>query len=118
MSLPLPSDSAAHVGTVIGGTVFFFTYLPYMYITFSYHQRTYTQKILSCLFSNVAMAMGVRFISLFEAEGKIHLSQTLFRLPTCFAMDKAALHFQIHIIAMFISFHVLSIYITLHYITL
>ncbi|EDL22309.1 mCG132071, partial [Mus musculus] len=59
----------AHVGTVIGGTVFFFTYLPYMYITFSYHQRTYTQKILSCLFSNVAMAMGVRFISLFEAEG-------------------------------------------------
>ncbi|XP_021005007.1 ATP-binding cassette sub-family A member 17 isoform X2 [Mus caroli] len=59
----------AHVGTVIGGTVFFFTYLPYMYITFSYHQRTYTQKILSCLFSNVAMATGVRFISLFEAEG-------------------------------------------------
>nr|XP_034363568.1 ATP-binding cassette sub-family A member 17 [Arvicanthis niloticus] len=59
----------AHVGTVIGGIVFFFTYLPYMYITFSYHQRTYTQKILSCLFSNVAMAMGVRFISLFEAKG-------------------------------------------------
>ncbi|EDM03819.1 rCG33522 [Rattus norvegicus] len=59
----------AHVGTVIGGIVFFFTYLPYMYITFSYHQRTYSQKILSCLFSNVAMAMGVRFISLFEAEG-------------------------------------------------
>ncbi|XP_052051225.1 ATP-binding cassette sub-family A member 17 [Apodemus sylvaticus] len=59
----------AHVGTVIGGVVFFFTYLPYMYITFSYHQRTYTQKILSCLFSNVAMATGVRFISLFEAEG-------------------------------------------------
>ncbi|XP_031208514.1 ATP-binding cassette sub-family A member 17 isoform X2 [Mastomys coucha] len=59
----------AHVGTVIGGIVFFFTYLPYMYITFNYHQRTYAQKMLSCLFSNVAMAMGVRFISLFEAEG-------------------------------------------------
>ncbi|XP_036052341.1 ATP-binding cassette sub-family A member 17-like [Onychomys torridus] len=59
----------AHVGTVIGGIVFFFTYLPYMYITFSYHQRTYVQKIASCLFSNVAMAIGVRFISLFEAEG-------------------------------------------------
>ncbi|XP_052615065.1 ATP-binding cassette sub-family A member 17-like isoform X6 [Peromyscus californicus insignis] len=59
----------AHVGTVIGGIAFFFTYLPYMYITFNYHQRTYVQKIASCLFSNVAMAIGVRFISLFEAEG-------------------------------------------------
>ncbi|KAL1779811.1 ATP-binding cassette sub-family A member 17 isoform X1 [Sigmodon hispidus] len=59
----------AHVGAVIGGIVFFFTYLPYLYITFSYHQRTYVQKIAFCLFSNVAMAIGVRFISLFEAEG-------------------------------------------------
>ncbi|XP_059126156.1 ATP-binding cassette sub-family A member 17-like isoform X2 [Peromyscus eremicus] len=59
----------AHVGTVIGGIAFFFTYLPYIYITFNYHQRTYVQKIASCLFSNVAMAIGVRFISLFEAEG-------------------------------------------------
>ncbi|XP_055460807.1 ATP-binding cassette sub-family A member 17-like isoform X2 [Psammomys obesus] len=59
----------AHVGTVVGGIVFFFTYLPYMYIAFSYHQRTSLQKIAFCLFSNVAMAIGVRFISLFEAEG-------------------------------------------------
>lgn len=69
-----PSESAAHVGTVIGGIVFFLTYLPYLYITFSYHQRTYFQKIAFCLFSNVAMAIGVRFISLFEAKGKIYLS--------------------------------------------
>ncbi|CAO2642148.1 ATP-binding cassette sub-family A member 17 [Lemmus lemmus] len=59
----------AHVGTVMGGIVFFLTYLPYLYITFNYHQRTYVEKIASCLFSNVAMAMGVRFISLFEAKG-------------------------------------------------
>ncbi|XP_048188151.1 ATP-binding cassette sub-family A member 17-like [Perognathus longimembris pacificus] len=59
----------AHVGTAIGGTVFFFTYLPYLYLTFSYHQRSYSQKISFCLFSNVAMAMGIRFISRFEAEG-------------------------------------------------
>ncbi|XP_040604164.1 ATP-binding cassette sub-family A member 17 isoform X2 [Mesocricetus auratus] len=59
----------AHVGTVISGIVFFLTYLPYLYITFSYHQRTYVQKIAFCLFSNVAMAIGVRFISLFEAKG-------------------------------------------------
>uniref|UniRef100_A0A8C6WDT6 ATP-binding cassette, sub-family A member 17 n=1 Tax=Nannospalax galili TaxID=1026970 RepID=A0A8C6WDT6_NANGA len=56
-------------GTVIGGIIFFFTYLPYLYLTFSYHQRTHVQKIASCLFSNVAMAIGVQFISQFEAEG-------------------------------------------------
>uniref|UniRef100_A0A8C0WAN4 ABC transporter domain-containing protein n=1 Tax=Castor canadensis TaxID=51338 RepID=A0A8C0WAN4_CASCN len=59
----------AHVGTAIGGIIFFFTYLPYLYLTFSYHRRSYVQKIISCLFSNVAMALGVRFISVFEAEG-------------------------------------------------
>ncbi|XP_069859783.1 ATP-binding cassette sub-family A member 17-like isoform X1 [Dipodomys merriami] len=59
----------AHVGTAIGGIIFFFTYLPYLYLTFSYHQRSYGQKISFCLFSNVAMAMGIRFISIFEAEG-------------------------------------------------
>ncbi|XP_051024070.1 ATP-binding cassette sub-family A member 17-like [Acomys russatus] len=59
----------AHVGAVTGGIAFFLTYLPYLYITFSYHERTYVQKIAACLFSNVAMAIGVRFISLFEAKG-------------------------------------------------
>ncbi|KAM4820229.1 ATP-binding cassette sub-family A member 17-like isoform 2-T3 [Thomomys bottae] len=59
----------AYVGTAIGGIIFFFTYLPYLYLTFSYHQRSYSQKISFCLFSNVAMAMGIRFISMLEAKG-------------------------------------------------
>ncbi|KAM6155645.1 ATP-binding cassette sub-family A member 17-like [Rhynchocyon petersi] len=59
----------AHVATSAGGVIFFFTYLPYLYITFSYTERSYLQKIISCLFSNVAMALGVRFISLLEAKG-------------------------------------------------
>uniref|UniRef100_A0A8D2JSB3 ABC transporter domain-containing protein n=1 Tax=Sciurus vulgaris TaxID=55149 RepID=A0A8D2JSB3_SCIVU len=59
----------AHVGTASGGIIFFFTYLPYLYLTFSYYQRSYFEKITSCLFSNVAMAMGARFISIFEAKG-------------------------------------------------
>uniref|UniRef100_A0A8C5Z6R0 ATP-binding cassette sub-family A member 3-like n=1 Tax=Marmota marmota marmota TaxID=9994 RepID=A0A8C5Z6R0_MARMA len=58
----------AHVGTASGGIIFFFTYLPYLYLTFSYHQRSYFEKITFCLFSNVAMAMGVHFISMFEAK--------------------------------------------------
>ncbi|XP_023369627.1 ATP-binding cassette sub-family A member 17-like [Otolemur garnettii] len=59
----------AHAGTALGGIIFFFTYLPYLYLSFSYTQRSFFQKIISCLFSNVAMAMGVRLISMFEAEG-------------------------------------------------
>ncbi|KAM4813631.1 LOW QUALITY PROTEIN: ATP-binding cassette sub-family A member 17-like [Urocitellus parryii] len=59
----------AHVGTASEGIIFFFTYLPYLYLTFSYHQRSYFEKITFCLFSNVAMAMGVHFMSMFEAKG-------------------------------------------------
>ncbi|XP_006874024.1 PREDICTED: ATP-binding cassette sub-family A member 3-like [Chrysochloris asiatica] len=60
----------AHVATAAGGIIFFFTYLPYLYITFSYTQRSHLQKVISCLFSNVAMALGIRFISLSEAKGE------------------------------------------------
>ncbi|XP_049759997.1 ATP-binding cassette sub-family A member 17-like [Elephas maximus indicus] len=59
----------AQVATATGGVTFFFTYLPYLYITFSYTQRSHLQKIACCLFSNVAMALGIRFISLSEAKG-------------------------------------------------
>ncbi|XP_062036907.1 ATP-binding cassette sub-family A member 17-like [Lepus europaeus] len=59
----------AHVGTAVGGIFFFLTYLPYLYLTFNYQQRSRLQKILFCLLSNVAMALGVRFISVLEAEG-------------------------------------------------
>ncbi|XP_032123979.1 ATP-binding cassette sub-family A member 17-like [Sapajus apella] len=59
----------AHAGTAVGGVIFFFTYLPYPYLMFSYIQRSYFQKIACCLFSNVAMALGVRFIAIFEERG-------------------------------------------------
>ncbi|XP_060028541.1 ATP-binding cassette sub-family A member 17-like [Erinaceus europaeus] len=59
----------AHVATTAGGIIFFFTYLPYLYLTLSYLQRSHSQKIAFCLLSNVAMALGVRLISIFEAQG-------------------------------------------------
>uniref|UniRef100_A0AAA9SRL6 ABC transporter domain-containing protein n=1 Tax=Bos taurus TaxID=9913 RepID=A0AAA9SRL6_BOVIN len=59
----------AHVATASGGIIFFFTYLPYLYIAFTYSQRSSFQKIAFCLLSNVAMALGVRLISTFEARG-------------------------------------------------
>ncbi|CAK7304089.1 ATP-binding cassette sub-family A member 17 [Vulpes lagopus] len=58
-----------HVATAAGGIIFFFTYLPYLYLTFSYPQRTYFQKVAFCLLSNIAMALGVRLISSFEIRG-------------------------------------------------
>ncbi|XP_071067543.1 ATP-binding cassette sub-family A member 17-like [Dasypus novemcinctus] len=59
----------AHVATAAGGVIFFFTFLPYLFIAFTYTWRSQSQKIASCLFSNVAMALGVRLISIFEAKG-------------------------------------------------
>uniref|UniRef100_F6XIP8 ATP binding cassette subfamily A member 17 n=1 Tax=Equus caballus TaxID=9796 RepID=F6XIP8_HORSE len=59
----------AHVATAAGGIIFFFTYLPYLYLAFTYTQRSHFEKIAFCLFSNVAMALGVRLISRFEIRG-------------------------------------------------
>ncbi|XP_063510981.1 ATP-binding cassette sub-family A member 17-like isoform X2 [Pongo pygmaeus] len=67
--LRCPSNFQAHAGTAVGDIIFSFTYLPYPYLMFSYIQRSYFQKIACCLFSNVAMALGVRFITMFEAKG-------------------------------------------------
>ncbi|XP_077618904.1 ATP-binding cassette sub-family A member 17-like [Crocuta crocuta] len=64
----------AHIATAAGGIVFFLTYLPYLYLTVTYSQRTHFQKIAFCLLSNVAMALGVRFISIFEIRRESHLS--------------------------------------------
>eukprot|EP00069_Balaena_mysticetus_P020177 bmy_02721T0 len=51
------------------GIIFFFTYLPYLYLAFSYNQRSHFQKIAFCLLSNVAMALGGRLISTYETKG-------------------------------------------------
>uniref|UniRef100_A0A8C3WQU9 ABC transporter domain-containing protein n=1 Tax=Catagonus wagneri TaxID=51154 RepID=A0A8C3WQU9_9CETA len=61
--------SGTHVATASGGVIFFFTFLPYLYLTFSYHQRSHFQKIALCLLSYVAMALGVQLISTFGAKG-------------------------------------------------
>lgn len=100
-SLFLPSEFAAHVATAAGGIIFFFTYLPYLYLAFTYTQRSHFEKIAFCLFSNVAMALGVRLISRFEIRGEPYLSQG--KLPWCFAIaeGKAELHFQINITGTF-----------------
>ncbi|TKC51398.1 hypothetical protein EI555_019936 [Monodon monoceros] len=58
----------AHVAAASRGIIFFFTYLPYLYLAFSYNQRSHFQKIAFCLLSSVAMALGVRLISTYETK--------------------------------------------------
>ncbi|KAK2490464.1 hypothetical protein MC885_020850 [Smutsia gigantea] len=66
--VPLLS-SAANMAAAIGGFLYFFTYIPYFFVAPRYNWMTLSQKLFSCLLSNVAMAMGAQLIGKFEAKG-------------------------------------------------
>nr|XP_021553674.1 ATP-binding cassette sub-family A member 3-like [Neomonachus schauinslandi] len=61
--------SKANMAAAIGGFLYFFTYIPYFFVAPRYNWMTLSQKLLSCLLSNVAMAMGAQLIGKFEAKG-------------------------------------------------
>ncbi|XP_007937732.1 phospholipid-transporting ATPase ABCA3 [Orycteropus afer afer] len=61
--------SRANMAAAIGGFLFFFTYVPYFFVAPRYDWMSLPQKLLSCLLSNVAMAMGAQLIGKFEAKG-------------------------------------------------
>ncbi|XP_037670546.1 ATP-binding cassette sub-family A member 3 isoform X2 [Choloepus didactylus] len=61
--------SKANMAAAIGGFLYFFTYIPYFFIAPHYNWMTLSQKLFSCLLSNVAMAMGAQLIGKFEAKG-------------------------------------------------
>ncbi|KAF7471223.1 Hypothetical predicted protein [Marmota monax] len=61
--------SKANMAAAIGGFLYFFTYIPYFFVAPRYNWMTLTQKLFSCLLSNVAMAMGAQLIGKFEAKG-------------------------------------------------
>nr|XP_017197999.1 phospholipid-transporting ATPase ABCA3 isoform X2 [Oryctolagus cuniculus] len=60
--------SNAYFAITLGGFCFFITYLPAANLSVNYGQMTFNQKIVSCLSSNYAMALGFKFI--FDAEVK------------------------------------------------
>lgn len=62
--------SVANMAAAIGGFLYFFTYIPYFFVAPRYNWMTLSQKLLSCLLSNVAMAMGAQLIGKFEAKGE------------------------------------------------
>ncbi|ETE64856.1 ATP-binding cassette sub-family A member 3, partial [Ophiophagus hannah] len=61
--------SKANVAAAAGGFLYFFSYIPYFFISPRYDHMTHSQKLSSCLISNVAMAMGAQLISMFEGKG-------------------------------------------------
>lgn len=73
------SPSVANMAAAVGGFLYFFTYIPYFFVAPRYNWMTLSQKLFSCLLSNVAMAMGAQLIGKFEAKGE------------CFPFPRAAL---------------------------
>lgn len=69
-SLPLFSVLAANVAAAAGGFLYFFSYIPYFFISPRYDLMSHSQKLASCLISNVAMAMGAQLIGMFEGKGE------------------------------------------------
>lgn len=51
------------------GIIYFFTYLPYIFISLRYETLTLGMKIGSCFISNLAMCLGVQIIGIFEGHG-------------------------------------------------
>uniref|UniRef100_A0A4X2KJX8 ABC transporter domain-containing protein n=1 Tax=Vombatus ursinus TaxID=29139 RepID=A0A4X2KJX8_VOMUR len=59
----------ANLAVATGGIIYFFSYLPFFYISFNIFHMTHFMKLASCLFSNVAMALGVLFMIKLEGRG-------------------------------------------------
>ncbi|TSK87603.1 ATP-binding cassette sub-family A member 3 [Bagarius yarrelli] len=61
--------SKANVAAAASGFLYFFSYLPYLFLWPRYDLLSHTQKVSACLISNVAMAMGAQIIGIVEGKG-------------------------------------------------
>ncbi|XP_074138922.1 phospholipid-transporting ATPase ABCA3-like isoform X2 [Sminthopsis crassicaudata] len=59
----------ANLAATTGGFLYFIIYIPYFIIESRYNYLSFGQKLLSCLLSNVAMALGILLIINFEKKG-------------------------------------------------
>lgn len=50
--------------------IYFFTYLPYIFISLRYESLNLVAKISSCFISNLAMCLGIQLIGIVEGQGK------------------------------------------------
>uniref|UniRef100_A0A452TZU1 ATP-binding cassette sub-family A member 3-like n=1 Tax=Ursus maritimus TaxID=29073 RepID=A0A452TZU1_URSMA len=58
----------ATLAVSVGGFLYFVTFFPYVFVSTLYTQMALTEKLAFCLFSNVAVALGVDFISKMEMK--------------------------------------------------
>ncbi len=51
------------------GIIWFFSYMPFIFISLRYEKMTFTEKILACFVNNLGMAQGMFMIGQFEGKG-------------------------------------------------
>uniref|UniRef100_UPI00358EF626 phospholipid-transporting ATPase ABCA3-like isoform X2 n=1 Tax=Myxine glutinosa TaxID=7769 RepID=UPI00358EF626 len=59
----------ASLAAKVGVFIYFMSYIPYFFIATTYKFMTVSEKLASCLLSNVAMALGAQVIGMFEGKG-------------------------------------------------
>ncbi|XP_035578111.1 LOW QUALITY PROTEIN: ATP-binding cassette sub-family A member 3-like [Zalophus californianus] len=58
----------AHFAVSVGGFIYFATYFPLVTVSTNFAQMTFSQKLASCLSSNIAMGLGTKFLVKAEME--------------------------------------------------
>nr|APD26538.1 ATP-binding cassette transporter subfamily A member 3 X1 protein [Brachionus koreanus] len=59
----------ANSGAAGAGVIWFFSYLPYIFISLRYEKLTLGLKVISCFVNNLAMSLGIQLIGMFEGKG-------------------------------------------------
>nr|QNH67917.1 ATP-binding cassette transporter subfamily A member 3 X1 [Brachionus plicatilis] len=59
----------ANSGAAGAGVIWFFSYLPYIFISLRYEKMTLGLKVISCFVNNLAMSLGIQLIGMFEGKG-------------------------------------------------
>ncbi|XP_035578247.1 ATP-binding cassette sub-family A member 3-like isoform X4 [Zalophus californianus] len=86
----------AHFAVSVGGFIYFATYFPLVTVSTNFAQMTFSQKLASCLSSNIAMGLGTKFLVKAEME-KIGIKwSNIFSPPKMENFDFA------HILGMFL----------------
>lgn len=85
-SFPQFSANSAATGA---GIIWFVTYSPFFFLQLRYATLTRTDKLISCLFSNTAMAFASQLMSMFEGSSKSLTCETIDSEPDSILLLKA-----------------------------
>jgi ATP-binding cassette subfamily A (ABC1) protein 3 len=60
----------ANTASLMAAVLWFFSYVPFMFMSEQYEDLFLPSKILACLLSNSAMAFGFQLFLMYEGTGK------------------------------------------------